>query len=82
MRKPAPSSEKSRIAALDLELRGAGNLLGGQQSGHIQAVGLDLYVKLLERAILELRGEAVDLVLRPTHPPIRIVRDNLGSSPW
>jgi transcription-repair coupling factor (superfamily II helicase) len=46
-----------RIAALDLELRGAGNLLGGQQSGHIQAVGLDLYVKLLERAILELRGE-------------------------
>ena len=46
-----------RIAALDLELRGAGNLLGGQQSGHIQAVGLDLYVKLLEQAILELRGE-------------------------
>ena len=47
-----------RIAALDLELRGAGNLLGGQQSGHMQAVGLDLYVKLLEQAILELRGEA------------------------
>jgi transcription-repair coupling factor (superfamily II helicase) len=47
-----------RIAALDLELRGAGNLLGGEQSGHIQAVGLDLYVKLLEQAILELRGEA------------------------
>ena len=36
-----------RIAALDLELRGAGNLLGGQQSGHIEAVGLDLYLKLL-----------------------------------
>jgi transcription-repair coupling factor (superfamily II helicase) len=47
-----------RIAALDLELRGAGNLLGGQQSGHIQAVGLDLYVKLLEQTILELKGEA------------------------
>jgi transcription-repair coupling factor (superfamily II helicase) len=46
-----------RIAALDLELRGAGNLLGGQQSGHIQAVGLDLYVKLLEQAILELKGQ-------------------------
>jgi transcription-repair coupling factor (superfamily II helicase) len=46
-----------RIAALDLELRGAGNLLGGQQSGHIQAVGLDLYVKLLEQAVLELQGE-------------------------
>ncbi|HLA77084.1 MAG TPA: transcription-repair coupling factor, partial [Vicinamibacteria bacterium] len=47
-----------RIAALDLELRGAGNLLGGQQSGHIEAVGLDLYIKLLEQAILDLKGEA------------------------
>ncbi len=46
-----------RIAALDLELRGAGNLLGGEQSGHIQAVGLDLYVKLLEQTILELKGQ-------------------------
>jgi len=46
-----------RIAALDLELRGAGNLLGGEQSGHLQAVGLDLYVKLLEQTILELRGQ-------------------------
>src|SRR5207247_3335011 len=46
-----------RIAALDLELRGAGNLLGGQQSGHIEAIGLDLYVKLLEQTILELRGQ-------------------------
>jgi transcription-repair coupling factor (superfamily II helicase) len=46
-----------RIAALDLELRGAGNLLGGQQSGHLEAVGLDLYVKLLEQTILELKGE-------------------------
>jgi transcription-repair coupling factor (superfamily II helicase) len=48
-----------RIAALDLELRGAGNLLGGQQSGHIEAVGLDLYIKLLEQTIRELRGEPV-----------------------
>jgi transcription-repair coupling factor (superfamily II helicase) len=46
-----------RIAALDLEIRGAGNLLGGEQSGHIQAVGLDLYVKLLEQTILELQGK-------------------------
>jgi transcription-repair coupling factor (superfamily II helicase) len=46
-----------RIAALDLELRGAGNLLGGEQSGHIQAVGLDLYVQLLDQAIQDLRGE-------------------------
>jgi superfamily II DNA or RNA helicase len=47
-----------RVAALDLELRGAGNLLGGEQSGHIEAVGLDLYVKLLEQTILELKGQA------------------------
>ena len=55
-----------RIAALDLELRGAGNLLGGQQSGHIEAVGLDLYVKLLEQTILELRGEAAPESARAT----------------
>ena len=53
-----------RIAALDLELRGAGNLLGGEQSGHIQAVGLDLYVKLLEQTIVELRGGAPVETLR------------------
>jgi transcription-repair coupling factor (superfamily II helicase) len=44
-----------RIAALDLELRGAGNLLGGQQHGHIEAVGFDLYCQLLERTVEELR---------------------------
>ena len=44
-----------RIAALDLELRGAGNLLGGQQHGHIEAIGFDLYCQLLERAVEELR---------------------------
>jgi transcription-repair coupling factor (superfamily II helicase) len=55
-----------RIAALDLELRGAGNLLGGQQSGHIEAVGLDLYIKLLEQAILELKGESWREVSRLT----------------
>ncbi len=47
-----------RIAALDLEIRGAGNLLGGEQHGHINAVGFDLYVKLLEQTIRELKGEA------------------------
>ena len=55
-----------RIAALDLELRGAGNLLGGEQSGHIQAVGLDLYVKLLEQTILELKGESAPEQARAT----------------
>ena len=47
-----------RIAALDLELRGAGNLLGGEQHGHIEAVGFDLYCRLLEEAVQELAGEA------------------------
>ncbi|MCM2254324.1 MAG: transcription-repair coupling factor [Vicinamibacteria bacterium] len=53
-----------RIAALDLELRGAGNLLGGAQSGHIEAVGLDLYLKLLDQTILELRGQVAPETLR------------------
>jgi transcription-repair coupling factor (superfamily II helicase) len=49
-----------RIAALDLELRGAGNLLGGQQSGHIDAIGFDLYTQMLERTVQELRGEEIE----------------------
>ncbi len=49
-----------RIAALDLELRGAGNLLGGQQSGHLDALGFDLYTKMLERTVAELRGDEID----------------------
>src|SRR6202020_2141 len=48
-----------RIAALDLELRGAGNLLGGEQHGHIEAVGYDTYVRLLEEAVRELKGEEI-----------------------
>ncbi len=46
-----------RIAAQDLETRGAGNLLGKQQSGHIAAVGIDLYTQMMEEAMAELRGE-------------------------
>jgi transcription-repair coupling factor (superfamily II helicase) len=46
-----------RVAALDMELRGAGNLLGGQQHGHINAIGLELYCQMLEGAVRELRGE-------------------------
>ena len=49
-----------RIAALDLELRGAGNLLGGQQSGHMDSLGFDLYTQMLERTVAELRGEQVE----------------------
>src|SRR5436189_517615 len=47
-----------KIAALDLELRGAGNLLGGEQSGHIEAIGFDLYTQMLEQAVREMKGEA------------------------
>ena len=46
-----------RVAALDLEIRGAGNLLGGDQSGHMESVGFDLYIKLLEQTVQELKGE-------------------------
>jgi transcription-repair coupling factor (superfamily II helicase) len=49
-----------RIAALDLELRGAGNLLGGEQSGHMDALGFDLYTQMLERTVSELRGEEIE----------------------
>ena len=46
-----------RIAMRDLEIRGAGNLLGPEQSGYLMTVGYDLYLKLLEEAVLEERGE-------------------------
>jgi transcription-repair coupling factor (superfamily II helicase) len=47
-----------RIAAMDLEIRGAGNFLGAEQHGHIAAVGFETYTRLLERTVLELKGEA------------------------
>src|SRR3981081_1546211 len=68
-----------KIAALDLELRGAGNLLGGEQSGHIEAIGFELYTGMLDRAIRELKGEelsdkvntqlnlGIDLRIPPTY---------------
>ena len=48
-----------KIAALDLELRGAGNLLGGEQHGQINSVGFDTYVRLLDETVRELKGEEV-----------------------
>ncbi len=48
-----------RIALRDLELRGAGNLLGGEQSGHMETVGYEMYMKLLSEAVSEEKGEAV-----------------------
>jgi transcription-repair coupling factor (superfamily II helicase) len=47
------------VAMKDLEIRGAGNLLGGEQSGHIAAVGFDLYVRLVGEAVADFKGEAV-----------------------
>lgn len=49
-----------RVAARDLEIRGAGNLLGPEQSGHIAAVGIETYLKMLEETVRELRGEVVE----------------------
>jgi len=67
-----------RVAALDLEIRGAGNLLGGEQSGHIDAVGFDTYMKLLEDAVRELKGEEVEDERRASvnlHVDLRIEDD-------
>jgi transcription-repair coupling factor (superfamily II helicase) len=57
-----------RIAMRDLEIRGAGNLLGGDQSGHIAAVGYDLYVQMVSEAVAELKGEEL-------RPPAEIKLD-------
>ena len=55
------------VAMRDLEIRGAGNLLGGEQSGHIAAVGFEMYLQLLEEAVALARGEKVE------HPEQRSV---------
>ena len=55
-----------RIAAADLEIRGAGNLLGKQQSGHIAAIGLDLYMQMVEQAVQRLKGQVVEEEADPT----------------
>ena len=74
-----------RIAMRDLEIRGAGNLLGQNQSGHIAAVGYDLYVKMVKDAIAYLNGEQVkvaievrvDLPVTATIPQSYIAREDL-----
>ncbi|MGE3151459.1 MAG: transcription-repair coupling factor [Nitrospiraceae bacterium] len=55
-----------RIAAADLEIRGAGNLLGRQQSGHIAAIGLDLYLRMVEQAVHQLKGDFIEEEPDPT----------------
>jgi transcription-repair coupling factor (superfamily II helicase) len=62
-----------KIAALDLELRGAGNMLGGEQSGHIEAIGFEMYTTMLEEAVRRIKGEEE----RPAHAGTAI---NLGIS--
>ncbi|MBU1694064.1 MAG: transcription-repair coupling factor [Verrucomicrobia bacterium] len=52
-----------KLALRDLEIRGAGNLLGAQQSGHISAVGFDLYCQLLKRTVARLKGEPVPPII-------------------
>jgi len=64
-----------RIAMRDLEIRGAGNLLGAEQSGHIAAVGYDLYCRLLEQAVAELKSEVPGRA-----PPPSIVEIGLKGS--
>jgi transcription-repair coupling factor (superfamily II helicase) len=73
-----------RIALKDLEIRGAGNLLGAEQSGHAQAVGFDLYLRWLEETVRALRGQGTaeqpfppEVVLdRPAHLPDTYVPDD------
>ncbi len=55
-----------KIAMRDLEIRGAGNFLGPEQHGHMMAVGFDMYCRLLEEAVKELKGEALEEVIEPS----------------
>jgi transcription-repair coupling factor (superfamily II helicase) len=55
-----------KIAMRDLELRGAGNLIGAQQHGHLAAVGFEMYSQMLKEAVQELRGEKVEEVIEPS----------------
>ncbi len=55
-----------KIAMRDLEIRGAGNLIGAQQHGHLAAVGFEMYSQMLNEAVLELRGEKVEEVIEPS----------------
>src|SRR5436305_6521931 len=71
-----------RIAALDLELRGAGNMLGRQQHGHIEAIGFDMYCQMLERAVAKLKGEEAAPELQTTLSlglDVRIPQDYIPS---
>jgi transcription-repair coupling factor (superfamily II helicase) len=55
-----------KIALRDLEIRGAGNIIGAQQHGQLAAVGFDLYCQMLKEAVSELRGESVEEIVEPS----------------
>ena len=57
------------LATADLDIRGAGELLGGKQTGHIAALGFETYARILEEAIGELRGEPVRRAIRDPRRP-------------
>jgi transcription-repair coupling factor (superfamily II helicase) len=73
-----------RIAAKDLEIRGSGNILGGEQSGHIASVGFEMYLSMLEETVREMKGEEVrperavtlSLGLDLTIPPAYVADEN------
>jgi transcription-repair coupling factor (superfamily II helicase) len=74
-----------RIALRDLEIRGAGNLLGGEQSGHIAAVGFDAYARILQESMAEMKGEVIpeekelriDLPVKAFVPPGWVAQEAL-----
>jgi transcription-repair coupling factor (superfamily II helicase) len=73
-----------RIAAKDLEIRGSGNILGGEQSGHIASVGFEMYLSMLEETVREMKGEEIrperavtlSLGLDLTIPPAYVADEN------
>jgi transcription-repair coupling factor (superfamily II helicase) len=73
-----------RIAAKDLEIRGSGNILGGEQSGHIASVGFEMYLSMLEETVREIKGEelrperavTLSLGLDLTIPPAYVADEN------
>ncbi|MCK4980509.1 MAG: transcription-repair coupling factor, partial [Candidatus Delongbacteria bacterium] len=67
-----------QIAMKDLEIRGAGNLLGGEQSGFIQNVGFDLYTRIMEEAVSELKEEEFSDVLRHVEAPSRLTKSAIN----
>ena len=65
-----------RVAMRDLEIRGAGNILGTEQSGHILAIGFEFYCRLLKAAVAKLRGER-----KPGRPDVKVTLDFIATDP-